>query len=57
MSAADDLARAHKLAAQAVGLLSAALTRKKISPEVAARCVRQWRQAADIVERIILKKE
>lgn len=48
---------AHRRAAGASGQLALALEKRRFSREVAERCVRQWREAADMLEKSVLKKE
>ena len=50
------LESSHRLAAEACGLLALTLERGRITPAMAERIVRQWRAAADRLERDVLKR-
>jgi len=57
MGVYETLEDAHRRAAGASGQLALALQVRRFRRDVAERCVREWREAADILEKTVLKKE
>lgn len=54
MSIYEELEEAHRRAAAAGGALALALQRRSVRRDVAERCVREWREAASVLEQKIL---